>query len=168
MDTTRSGLRALVVSSFRLTVVVLALLLLSWIVVGGFLAILTQPYVLAAFWLMGMVGLLLCVSAYLNTFPGLEEDRDVPHPLRAISCLGVAAALGWILWTQAEPAMANEPLGLSVAAAALAGTVLLSCVLVFLFSLLILLGDPKVKRASKCSAPACQGMVDFSGQEKVA
>jgi hypothetical protein len=165
METMHSRLRTVVVASFRLNVVLLALLLFLWIVVGGFLAILTQPYVLAAFWLLGMVGLLVCVSAYLNTFPGSDQDRDIPHPFRAILCLGVAAALGWTLWTQAEPAMANEPLGLSIASMALVCSVFLGCFLVFLLSVLILLESPNERGATERLAAASRRMMDFSSQE---
>lgn len=168
MDTLQSGLRAVVVSSFRVTVVLLAILLFLRIAVGGFLAILTQPYVLAVFWLLGMAGLLACASAYLSTIPGADQDRDVPHPFRAVLCLGVAAVLGGILWTQAEPAMANEPLGLSIAATALACSVFLGCLLVFLLSALILLGDPAKNGASGRSAVAPHGLGDFSCRERVA
>jgi hypothetical protein len=173
MDTRHPGLTRLVVSSFRLTVALMGIVLFLWIMVGGFLAILTQPYLLAALWLLGMVGLLTCASAYLNTFPGSDQDRDVPHPLKATLCLGIAATMGWALWTQALPAMANEPLGLSVIAAALAGTVLLGGVVAILLSALLLLEDPQEGYATEGMptegmVPAPRGMASFSGRETVA
>ena len=131
-------LRTLVQSSFRFAVGLAAALLLLWIALLGFNAIVANPYLIAGFWMIGMGGLLACTGACINTFPAADQDRSVAHPVRALLCLAGGATIALVLWVQARPALEGEPLGMGLFGALMAGAVILGMVLILLLSLVLL------------------------------
>lgn len=90
-------------SVFRMLVGVASVFILVWIALSGLVATARNPYLLAVYWLLGLVGLLACAGACTNVFPTREEERAVPHPMRALVCLASAVAIGAILWGQGRP-----------------------------------------------------------------
>ncbi len=164
MNTRISRLREVVHSSFRFTVGILATFLVLWACGMGLVAVLVDPYLIAALWLVGMVALFGCASAYLSTFPDPDQGKDVPHPLRALACLAGEAAMGWVLWTQARPALAGEPLGLEFVGFALGGALILGLALLALLVIMAFLGEAKREEVNR----GAQGVGDFIHQETVA
>jgi hypothetical protein len=164
MNTRISRFREVVHSSFRLTVGILATLLVLWACVMDLVAVVVHPYLIAALWLVGMVALFGCASAYLNTFPNPDQGKGVPHPVRALACLAGEAAMGWVLWTQARPALAGEPLGLEFVGFALGGALILGLALLALLVMMVFLGEAESEEVNL----AAQGVGDFISQETVA
>ena len=125
--------------TFRLLVGISSGFLILWIGVVGIVAVVVNPYLIAALWILGFAGLFACAGACVNTFPSPGEGSEAPHPARAIFCLLCAVAIGMALWSVAYTGMDGEPLGLRVFSVIMALGVMLGLVTLFFFWLSLFL-----------------------------
>ncbi len=91
---------------YRGFLVVAAIFLLFWIGFSGLVAVSKNPYMIPAFWFLGVLGLMGCVVACLNALPGGTEEKPKPPRLgRATAFLAVAVIAGGLLWSQGRPSV---------------------------------------------------------------
>lgn len=155
-------------STFRFTVGLNAGLFVLWIAIAGLIAVVANPYLIAALWLLGSFGLFACAGACISAFPSPGQGGTVPHPFRALICLTGAAAIGMVLWISAAPALANEPLGRELFGGIIAAGGVLGIVLVLL-SLAVVRSSASGGRDSHADwVPQHQPVADFATRERVA
>lgn len=81
----------------------MALLIFLWIAVSGLVAVARNPYLVAAYWFLGLAGLFACAGAFLEASrPGDPGGGEI-RPLRCVGFLGSAALVGIVFWSQARP-----------------------------------------------------------------
>ncbi len=91
---------------YRGFVLLAAVFLVLWIGFSGLVAVSRNPYMVPAFWFLGVLGLMACVVACLNVLPvGEEEAGKSLHFGRAAAFLGVSMVAAALLWTQGRPSM---------------------------------------------------------------
>lgn len=89
---------------YRGFVLLVAVFLVLWIGFSGLAAVSKNPYMVPAFWFLGVLGLMGCVAACLNVLPGGEEETEKPPSFgKAAAFLAVAFIAAALLWTQGRP-----------------------------------------------------------------
>ena len=148
MHHSRPTLRGLSDFTFRVTTSLAAAFFVVWIAFVGILAVLANPYLIVAYWFLGFAGLFACCGAIINSCPLAREPSRACHPVRAAGCLLAAAAIGWLFWVQAKPALANRAESLEFLGTFLAMAIGLGLLTMVLLSLLLLLARPEDGQSS--------------------
>jgi MFS family permease len=94
---------AMILSVYRTIVVVGAVGLLVWILLSGLVALVRNPYLVFAFWLLGAVGVGSCILAPLSVLSLRDDPAKPRRPGRASLFLGLAGLSGFVLWREARP-----------------------------------------------------------------
>jgi MFS family permease len=94
---------AVILGVYRTIVVVGAVSLLIWILLSGLVALVRNPYLVFAFWLLGAVGLGSCILAPLSVLSLRDNPAKPRRPGRASLFLGLAGLSGFVLWREARP-----------------------------------------------------------------
>jgi MFS family permease len=103
MSTRAINPAAIILGIYRSIVVIAAISLLIWILLSGLVALVRNPYLVLAFWLLGAIGLGSCVLAPLSALSLTDNPEKPRRPGRATIFLALAAVSGFVLWSQARP-----------------------------------------------------------------
>jgi MFS family permease len=94
---------AIILGVYRGIVVIAAISLLVWILLSGLVALVRNPYLILAFWLLGAIGMGSCILAPLSVLSLRDNPEKPRRPGRASLFLALAAVSGFVLWSQARP-----------------------------------------------------------------
>jgi len=141
MTASQKGLRGWGQLIFRVLVFLSAFFFLLWITLVGVVAVLARPYLMAAYWFLGLAALLASAAACFCCcpIPG-KKSRAARSPVRAAVGLGVVVTIGFVFWTNAKPAMAESQPGMEILGALFSVGVLMASAAILLLIVLLLLG----------------------------
>jgi 4-amino-4-deoxy-L-arabinose transferase-like glycosyltransferase len=103
MTSRAASRRSFVRTALSTLVPPMALLVFLWIAVSGLVAVARNPYLVAAYWFLGLVGLFACAGAFLEASRSQDPGGGEIRPFRCVGFLGSAALVGIVFWSQARP-----------------------------------------------------------------